>query len=257
MITFKNDPDLVAMRKAGKVVADVLRHLRDLVRPGVDTWTLDQAAEELLSKENAKPAFKGYRVPGIPKPFPGTICASINQEVVHGIPSKDRVLVEGDILSVDMGALVGGFYGDAACTYPVGAISEAREKLLAVTLNGLHEGIACVRDGATVGDVGHAVERTVLAEGCGLVREYAGHGIGRHLHESPQVPNYGKPGTGITLKSRMTICIEPMVMSGKEAVKSLSDGWTVVTVDGSDAAHFEHTVLVTAEGHEILTPWET
>ena len=257
MITFKNDADLAAMRRSGKVVADVLRLLRELIRPGIDTLSLDRAAEDLLRRENAKPAFKGYRVPGIARAFPGTICASINREVVHGIPSRERILQEGDILSVDMGAQIGGFFGDAACTYPVGAISSERTKLLEVTLQGLHDGVARVREGATLGDVGHAVEQTVLAAGCGLVRDYAGHGIGRHLHEPPQVPNYGKPGTGITLKSRMTICIEPMVMSGKEAVKSLSDGWTVVTVDGSDAAHFEHAVLVTAEGHEILTPWET
>ncbi|MCE5201971.1 MAG: type I methionyl aminopeptidase [Synergistaceae bacterium] len=256
MITFKSDRDLEKMRHAGRIVADMLKLMRDMVKPGVDTLTLDEAAESLLVKEGAKPAFKGYKVPWVPVPFPGTICASVNEEVVHGIPSRSRILQEGDIISIDTGASVDGYFGDAACTFAVGKISESRQRLLDVTLESLHRGIAAVRPGATLGDVGHEVETFVVSAGFGLVRDYAGHGIGRRLHEAPQVPNYGAPGSGITLKSRMTFCVEPMVMSGGEEVTSLADEWTVVTADGSDAAHFENSLLVTEDGVEILTPWE-
>lgn len=256
MITFKSDSDLAKMRRAGRIVADILNLMREMVKPGVDTLTLDRAAEEIIRREDAKPAFKGYKVPWVSKPFPGTLCVSINDEVVHGIPSKDRRLNEGDIVSIDTGASYMGFFGDAACTYAVGDISEGRKRLLDVTLNSLRAGVEAVKAGATIGDVGHAVENVVCGAGFGLVRDYAGHGIGARLHEAPQVPNYGKPGHGVTMKPRMTFCVEPMVMSGAEEVKSLPDGWTVVTVDGSDAAHFEYSVLVTESGAEILTPWE-
>ena len=256
MITFKSDRDLAKMRRAGLIVADILKLMRDMVNPGIDTLTLDEAAENLVIRSGAKPAFKGYKVPWIPVPFPGTICASVNEEVVHGIPSRDRILQEGDIISIDTGASLDGYFGDAACTFAVGAISESRQRLLDITLASLHSGMAAVKPGATIGDVGFAVERVVTPAGFGLVRDYAGHGIGRKLHEAPQVPNFGKPGSGVTLKSRMTFCVEPMVMSGAEDVKSLSDGWTVVTADGSDAAHFENSLLVTENGVEILTPWE-
>ncbi len=256
MISIKTAAEIEKMRRAGQLVADILCRIRELVRPGIDTLTLNAAAEDLVKKGNAKAAFKGYRVPGIATAFPATICASINDEVVHGIPRKDRILQEGDILSVDVGVAVDGFYGDAACTYPVGDISPKRQKLLDVTHQALKAGIKAVRQNATIGDIGSAVESLVLENSCGLVRDYAGHGIGRKLHEAPQLPNYGKPGTGVALKPFMTLCIEPMVMSGGEAVRSLADGWTVVTVDGSDAAHFEHTVFVTENGAEILTPWE-
>lgn len=256
MITFKSDSDIEKMRHAGRIVADMLKLMRDMVKPGVDTLTLDEAAEALLVKENAKPAFKGYKVPWAPIPFPGTICASVNCEIVHGIPSRERVLQEGDIISIDTGASYKGFFGDAACTFAVGEISESRKRLLDVTLEALHKGIETAVPGATMGDIGHAVENVVIPAGFGLVRDYAGHGIGAKLHEAPQVPNYGKPGRGVTVKPRMTFCIEPMVMCGAEDVKSLSDGWTVVTVDGKDAAHFEHSLLITEDGAEILTPWE-
>lgn len=255
MITFKSDSDLAKMRHAGRIVADILKLMMDKVKPGVDTLTLDKAAEELIMRENAKPAFKGYKVPWVPTPFPGTLCVSINREVVHGIPSKDRVLQEGDIVSIDTGASYNGFFGDAACTYAVGKISESRQRLLDITLNSLHAGVEAAKAGATIGDVGYAVERVICPAGFGLVRDYAGHGIGTKLHEAPQVPNYGKPGHGVTLKPRMTFCIEPMVMSGAEEVKCLSDGWTLVTADGSDAAHFEYSILITENGAEILTPW--
>ena len=256
MITFKSDRDLVKMRHAGQIVADILKLMRDMVKPGVDTLTLDEAAEALVLKEGARPAFKDYKVPWSPVPFPGTLCVSINSEVVHGIPSRTRVLEEGDIISVDTGASIDGFFGDAACTYAVGKISEARQRLLDVTLASLHKGMDAIKPGATIGDVGHAVESYVLPFGYGLVRDYAGHGIGRRPHEAPQVPNFGEPGSGIMLKPRMTFCVEPMVMTGGETVKTLSDDWTVVTADGSDAAHFENSLLVTDNGVEVLTPWE-
>lgn len=256
MITFKSDRDLEKMRHAGRIVADILRLMRDMVRPGVDTYTLDQAAEALVLKENARPAFKGYKVPWVSVPFPGTICASVNDEIVHGIPSRERVLQDGDIISIDTGVSYNGFFGDAACTFAVGKISEDRQRLLDITLESLHRGVDAVKAGATLGDIGHAIESIVIPSGFGLVRDYAGHGIGRRLHEAPQVPNYGTAGSGITLKAGMTFCIEPMVMSGSEEVKNLSDNWTVVTADGSDAAHFEHSILVTPDGAEILTPWE-
>ena len=256
MITFKSDRDLAKMRRAGMIVADILKLMRDMVKPGIDTLTLDEAAENLVLKAGAKPAFKGYKVPWVSVPFPGTICASVNEEVVHGIPSRNRILQEGDIISIDTGASIDGYFGDAACTFAVGKISEDRQRLLDITLASLHEGMAAIKPGATLGEGGYAVESTVAPAGFGLVRDYAGHGIGRKLHEAPQVPNYGKPGRGITLKSRMTFCVEPMVMTGAEEVKNLKDGWTVVTADGSDAAHFENSLLVTDDGVEILTPWE-
>jgi len=256
MITFKSDRDIVKMRHAGRIVADMLKLVRDMVKPGVDTLTLDQAAEALARKEGAEPTFKNYKASWAPIPFPGTLCVSINEEVVHGIPSKDRFLEEGDIISIDTGATIEGFCGDAACTVAVGKISDARQRLLDVTLESLHRGMAAVKPGATLGDVGHAVESYVLPFGYGLVRDYAGHGIGRRPHEAPQVPNYGEPGTGITLRPRMTFCVEPMVMTGGEDVETLSNEWTVATVDGSDAAHFENSLLVTEDGVEILTPWE-
>ncbi|MEG1601998.1 MAG: type I methionyl aminopeptidase [Cloacibacillus sp.] len=256
MITFKSDRDIAKMRVAGQVVADILKLMRDMVKPGIDTLTLDEAAENLVKKSGGKPAFKGYKVPWEPIPFPGTICASINEEVVHGIPSRNRVLNEGDIISIDTGASIDGFFGDACCTFAVGKISEDRQRLLDITLASLHAGVAAVKPGATLGDIGHAVEQVVTPAGYGLVRDYAGHGIGHRLHEAPQVPNYGRPGSGITVKPRMTFCVEPMVMIGAEEVTQRPGGWTVVTKDGSDAAHFEFSLLVTEDGVEILTPWE-
>lgn len=256
MLSLKRPAEIEKMKRAGMVVADVLKLLREIIKPGIDTMSLDEAAEDLMRKESAKAAFKGYKVAGIPTPFPGAICASINDEIVHGIPSKSRVLEEGDIISIDVGALVDGYYGDAACTYPVGNVSDARRELMETTLHSLHIGMEQVRPGNTIGDIGHAIEEYVIGKGCGLVRDYTGHGIGRHLHEAPQIPNYGRANSGMTIKQWMTFCIEPMVMKGSERVKSLKDGWTVVTKDGSDAAHYEHTLLVTEDGVEVLTPWE-
>ncbi|QTX31506.1 type I methionyl aminopeptidase [Aminithiophilus ramosus] len=256
MITLKSDHEIRNMKQAGRIVVDVLRLLEELIVPGVDTLTLDETAEALIVKSGGVPATKGYRVPGIASPYPASLCTSVNDEVVHGIPSRDRILREGDIVSVDIVVGYDRYFGDAARSYPVGAVSEARRDLLQVTRESLDRALAAVRGGATLGDVGHAVESYVKPRGFGLVRDYAGHGIGRHMHEPPQVPNYGKPGRGLVLKPGMTLAIEPMVMSGGERVVTRPDGWTVVTADGSDAAHFEKTVLVTAEGAEILTPWE-
>jgi len=257
MITLKTEEQLDIMRQAGRVVADTLRLLRERVRPGVDTFTLDEEAFAYVAKCGARPAFKGYRVPGVKRAYPGTLSISINDEVVHGIPDRRRRLEEGDIVSFDMGVEYRGYYGDAACTYGVGRVSATRRLLMENALESLHRAVSVVREGATVGDVGHAVESFIVPKGYGLVRSYAGHGIGRKLHEAPQVPNFGRPGSGITLKRGMTIAVEPMVMTGKEEVVTGEDGWTVLTADHSDAAHFEHTVLVCESGSEILTPWES
>ncbi|HDQ92979.1 MAG TPA: type I methionyl aminopeptidase [Synergistetes bacterium] len=256
MISLKNETDLVHLRKAGKIVADVLMMIGDIIRPGVDTLTLDESAEEYILTSGGKPAFKGYRVPGIPRPFPGTLCVSVNEEIVHGIPTRDRLLEEGDIVSVDVGVCIDGYYGDAAYTYAVGEISRERADLVDVTRESLERAIKTAREGATLGDVGFAVESFVLPGGYGIVRDYAGHGIGRNLHEPPQIPNYGVPGRGVTLKSGMALAIEPMIMRGREAVRTLGDKWTVVTADGSDAAHFEKTIVVTGGEPEVITPWQ-
>jgi len=255
MIHLKGPESIRAMRRAGRIVADVLLALRERIRPGENTLALDEFAESIIRGEGGVPAFKGYRAFGIPTPFPGAVCVSINEEVVHGIPDRSRLLQEGDLVSVDVGVLAEGYHGDAACTYPVGEVSLGRKRLLEETRNSLFRGVEAIRPGATLGDVGHAVESWVDRFGFGIVRDYAGHGIGRKLHEAPQVPNFGHPGEGIVLKTGMTFCVEPMITSGGEDVHSLSNGWTVVTDDRSDAAHFEYTLLVTPEGAEILTPW--
>lgn len=243
------------MRRAGKVVAEVLDLLREAVRPGISTGELDRMAEEHIRSCGAEPAFKGYRPAPSMSPFPGTICASINEEIVHGFPSDGRRLVEGDILSVDVGACLDGYYGDAACTYPVGAVSAERRKLLDVTEASLNRAIAAALAGRTIGDIGHAVESYVVPLGYGIVRDFTGHGVGKKLHEAPQVPNFGRSGRGVTLQPGMTLAIEPMIMAGREKVLIGENGWVVVTADGSDAAHFERSIAVTADGPEILTPW--
>ena len=243
------------MRKAGQIVADVLDALAEAIRPGVSTAAIDKVAEDIILKEGAIPAFKGYRVPGIPIAFPGTVCASVNEEVVHGIPDPDRILEEGDIISIDVGASYSGYFGDAACTYPVGEVSGLRRRLIDATRESLEKAVKAATAGNTLGDIGHAVESFITAQGFGLVRDYAGHGIGAHLHEPPQVPNYGRRGRGITLKPGMTLAIEPMVMAGAEEVEVGPDRWVVKTADGSDAAHFEKTVLIRDGQPEILTPW--
>ena len=246
MIVCKSASELVRMRTANALVADVLGALEVMVLPGVTTLDLDAVAESLVREGGAEPAFKGYRG------FPATVCASVNEEVVHGIPLK-RPLKAGDIVSLDVGVLLDGFYGDSALTVPVGEISVAAAKLLSVTEQSLERAISAVRAGARVSDLGHAVQHYVAANGYSVVREFVGHGIGTKLHEEPQIPNYGQPGQGPRLAEGMVLAIEPMVNVGSATVKILKDGWTAVTSDGNLSAHFEHTVAVTAEGAEVLT----
>jgi methionyl aminopeptidase len=248
MITIKTPQEIEKMRRSGGVVREVLEHVRQLVKPGATTMDLERAAEEKMTELGAVPAFKGYRG------YPCVLCTSVNQEVVHGIPSAERVLRDGDIVSIDTGVVMDGFYGDSAITVPVGEKVAARtKKLLEVTKASLENGIRAVKIGATLGDVGYAVQEVVEADGFSVVREFVGHGIGTHLHEDPQVPNYGRRGQGLRLREGMVIAIEPMVNAGKAGVQVLSDGWTAVTQDGSLSAHFEHTVAVTAKGGLILT----
>lgn len=246
MITCRSAEELVKLRAANQLVARILDELRRLVVPGATTAQIDAEAERLVRAAGAQPAFKGYRG------FPATICASRNHEVVHGIPSATP-LVEGDILSIDMGVKLDGFYGDSAVTVGVGAISGEAQKLLEVTEASLYQGIDAVKPGARVSDIGQAVQAYVEAQGFSVVREFVGHGIGTKLHEEPQIPNYGPAGRGPRLAEGMVLAIEPMVNVGRPGVRVLSDGWTAITVDGKLSAHFEHTVAVTAGGVEILT----
>jgi methionyl aminopeptidase len=248
MVVIKSSQEIEKMRRAGQVVREVLELVRGMVKPGVTTLELEKAAEARLKERNAKPAFKGYHG------FPCVLCTSVNQEVVHGIPSPKRVLKEGDIVSVDCGAIVDGYYGDAAITVPVGEkIDPDTARLLKVTEQSLHSAIAAVKPGATLGDIGAAVQDMVEAEGFSVVREFVGHGIGVHMHEDPQVPNFGQKGRGMKLRAGMVIAIEPMVNAGRPDVQVLGDGWTAVTLDSSMSAHFEHTVAVTATGARVLT----
>jgi methionyl aminopeptidase len=247
VIVCKSPAELEKMHAASQLVAEVLAALGPLAVVGATTMDIDREAERLVRAAGAVPAFKGYRG------FPATVCASLNDAVIHGIPTASRKLREGDILSIDMGVKLNGYYGDSAITVGVGRISAEASKLLAVTQEALAEAIAVVKVGARVSDIGHAVQKYVEANGYSVVREFVGHGIGAQLHEEPQVPNYGPPGRGPRLAEGMTLAIEPMVNIGKAAVKVLSDGWTAVTVDGSLSAHFEHTVAVTANGPWVMT----
>ena len=235
------------MRLAGQVVREVLDLVRERVKPGATTLDLEKAAEARLKELGVKAAFKGYHG------YPCVLCTSVNSEVVHGIPSPKRVLLEGDIVSVDFGVVVDGYYGDAAITVPVGEIDANKARLLKVTEASLQAGIAAVKPGATLGDVGAAVQGVVEGEGFSVVRDFVGHGIGVQMHEDPQVPNYGQPGKGMKLRPGMVIAIEPMVNIGRPDVMVLDDGWTAVAKDGSMSAHVEHTVAVTDTGARILT----
>ena len=246
-VVLKSSQEIEKMRRAGQVVREVLELVRSLVKPGATTLDLEKAAEARLSELGVKAAFKGYHG------FPCVLCTSVNSEVVHGIPSAQRVLKSGDIVSVDFGAVVDGYFGDAAITVPVGEIDDRAARLLKVTEASLHAGIAAVKPGETLGDVGAAVQDVVEAEGFSVVRDFVGHGIGVHMHEDPQVPNFGMRGHGMKLKACMVIAIEPMVNAGKPEVKVLGDGWTAVASDGSMSAHFEHTVAVTPTGARVLT----
>ncbi len=235
------------MREAGRVSSRALRMVGEAVRPGVTTAELDEIAETVIRDAGAVPAFKGYHG------FPATLCTSVNSQVVHGIPSRKVVLNPGDILSVDVGAVLNGYYGDNASTFPVGEVSERARLLIETTKASLAAGIEQCVPGRRLYDIGAAVQRVAEAQGFGVVREYVGHGIGQAMHEDPNVPNYGKPGTGPMLEPGMVLAIEPMVNAGGFHVDALSDGWTVVTRDGSLSAHFEHTVAVTREGPLVLT----
>jgi methionyl aminopeptidase len=246
MIVCKSPAELERMRAANALVADVLGELQTMVAPGVTTQELDAAAEARVRQAGAVPAFKGYQG------YPATLCASVNDAIVHGIPSE-RPLVEGDILSLDMGVVLDGFYGDSAVTIGVGAITDEATTLLRVTREALDRAIECTRVGGRVSDLGHAVQQHVEAAGFSIVREFVGHGIGTKLHEEPQIPNYGEPGRGPRLLEGMVLAIEPMVNAGKPGVRVLDDGWTAVTRDGSLSAHFEHSVAVTTDGPMILS----
>jgi methionyl aminopeptidase len=246
-VVLKSQQEIEKMRRAGQVVREVLELVRVQVKPGATTFDLEKAAEARLKELGVKAAFKGYHG------YPCVLCTSVNSEVVHGIPSNKRVLQEGDIVSVDFGVVVDGFYGDAAITVPVGEIDASKARLLKVTEASLQAGIAAVKPGATLGDVGAAVQGVVEGEGFSVVRDFVGHGIGVQMHEDPQVPNYGQPGKGMKLRPGMVIAIEPMVNVGKPDVVVLDDGWTAVAKDGSMSAHFEHTVAVTDTGARILT----
>jgi methionyl aminopeptidase len=246
VIVCRSAAELERLARVNELVARVLSELRAIVRPGVTTGELDEHAEARLRDAGAESAFKGYHG------YPATICASVNEQVVHGIPSK-RALVAGDIVSIDLGAKLDGFYGDSAVTVPVGKIDEQAERLLRVTEAALYKGIGAVRSGGRVSDIGAAVQAHVEAEGFSVVREFVGHGIGTRLHEEPQIPNYGIAGRGPRLADGMVLAIEPMVNFGKPGVKVLGDGWTAVTRDGSLSAHFEHTVVVVNGGCRILT----
>lgn len=235
------------MREAGRISARALRLVGDAVRPGITTAELDELAEASIREAGAVPAFKGYHG------FPATLCTSLNEQVVHGIPSKGCVLNQGDIVSVDVGAIFEGYYGDNAATFPVGTVSAAATSLLEATAASLAAGIEACREGNRLYDIGAAVQGVAEAAGFGVVREYVGHGIGRAMHEDPNVPNYGKAGTGPKLEVGMVLAIEPMINAGTFQVDALPDGWTVVTRDGSLSAHFEHTVAITPDGPSILT----
>jgi methionyl aminopeptidase len=246
VIVCKSPREIEQMRRANVLVAEVLAELASMVAPGVTTADLDAKAEQLVRAAGAEPAFKGYRG------YPATLCASVNDEVVHGFPAQ-RALAGGDIISLDMGVKLDGYYGDSAVTVPVGQVSEDVQRLLRVTQESLQKGIAQVRLGGRVSDIGHAIQEHVEAAGFSVVREFVGHGIGAQLHEEPQIANYGEPGRGPRLAEGMVLAIEPMVNMGKPAVKVLRDGWTAVTRDGSLSAHFEHTVAVTKDGPLVLT----
>ncbi len=246
MVIIKLPDEIEKARASNKIVAEVLSRIKEKVKPGIKTKELDKLAEEIAEKRGAKPAFKGYRG------FPYALCVSVNEQVVHGMPS-DRILEEGDIVGFDFGIYYNGFFGDAAVTLPVGKISPSAAKLIEVTEKSLYKGIAQARIGNRLGTISAAVQSTVEKNGFSVVRDYVGHGIGKNLHEDPQIPNFGKKDRGIELKSGMLLAIEPMVNEKEYKVKVLSDEWTVVTADGGLSAHFEHSVAITENGPDILS----
>ena len=250
MIHLKNSAQITAMKDAGRITGEALLVARDMVRPGISTFEIDQAIRRYIEKCGAVPAFLGYGG------FPGSACISINDEVIHGIPSKKRILKEGDIVKIDTGAIYKGYVGDSARTIPVGEVSVEAKKLIEVTRNSFWKGIEALQVGNRLGDVGHAIDSLVVENGFSTVRRYVGHGIGTNLHESPDVPNFGTPGRGTRLCAGMTLAIEPRVNVGTFEVKEMPDGWTVKTLDGSLSAHYENTVALTSDGVIVLTEVE-
>ena len=247
MITIKNSAQIARMREAGAMLHEVLTQLRGKIQPGVTTHELDAFAEKLIRSFGAIPSFLNY------EGYPASICASVDSQVVHGIPSKKTVLKEGQIISVDCGLILDGWQSDSAFTAPVGRISEEAQRLIDVTEESFFEALKVAREGNRISDIGHAVQQYVEERGFSTVRALCGHGIGREMHEDPQVPNYGIPGHGVRLRKGMTICIEPMIAAGDYHVKTLRDGWTVVTTDGSLCSHYEHTILITDGEPELLS----
>ena len=247
MISIKSEREIALLREAGRIVALCHDEMKRKVRPGVSTWELDQICEKIIRENGATPSFKGYGG------FPSAICASVNEVVVHGFPSKKHVLKEGDIIAIDIGACYKGYHGDSAWTYAVGKISDADQKLMQVTHEALFKGLEQVHEGARLGDVSAAIGNYIDSFGFGIVEEFTGHGVGKNLHEDPAIFNFGVPGTGPILKEGMVLAIEPMVNAGTKKIRILSDGWTTVTKDKSKSAHFEHTIVVRKNGYEIMT----
>ena len=245
-INYKTEEEISALRRSNQIVGQVLAELRTMVRPGVRTKDLDAYAESRARELGTQPAFKGYRG------FPASLCTSVNEVIIHGLPSE-RVLREGDIIGLDFGVLCEGFYGDAAVTYPVGAVEAEAGRLMAAAEQSFFKGLEHMREGRRISDISHAIQSWVEAQGFSVIREFVGHGIGRALHEEPQVPNFGPPGRGPRIRAGMTLAIEPMIAAGRPEVEVLSDGWTACTRDRSLAAHFEHTVALTADGVEVLS----
>lgn len=247
MILIKSNREIELMKEAGRIVALAHRKIKEAIRPGISTYELDQIAEEIILANGATPSFKGYGG------FTGSICASINNVVIHGIPSKKIILKHGDIISIDIGACYKGYHGDSAMTHGVGEISEERQKLLKVTEEALYAGLEYAKPSNRLSDISHAIEKYVLEHGFSVVKDFTGHGVGQKLHEDPMIPNYGPAGHGPILKPGMTLAIEPMVNVGKSEVVVLDDDWTTVTKDGTDSAHFEHSIVITENGYTILT----
>ena len=246
MITLKSAREIELMRRAGKITAAARALAGEMVKPGVTTREIDKAVHRFIKSQGAEPSFLNYNG------YPASVCISVNDEIIHGIPGN-RVLQEGDIVSVDVGAYIGGFHGDCAATYACGTISEEAQRLIEVTRQSFYEGIKFAREGYRVSDIGHAVQEFVERSGFTVVREYVGHGVGRNMHESPEVPNFGAPGHGPKLLRGMTLAVEPMVNAGAAAIRQMPDGWTVKTADGKYAAHYENTLLITAGEPELLT----
>ena len=242
----KSNEEIELLKIAGQIVGDTHNYLKQFIKPGITTKELDKLAYDYIISRDATPSFLNY------EGYPASICTSVNEEVVHGIPS-DRVLQEGDIISIDIGACYKGYHGDSAWSYPVGNIDEEKKYLLEHTEKSLYEGLSVIKPGMKIGDIGYAIEQYALKHKLGVVKELVGHGVGKHLHESPDVPNYGKKNTGMTLRKGMVIAVEPMLNLGTADIYILDDDWTIITADDKPSAHFEHTIVVTKDGYEILT----